>query len=116
MNQHRVRFDEFSYFAQRTLRIERMYPSWGHDIDKKTTPLHLNREYHVSFDVTMQTNFFRSNLEYMIRSFRKISLAKKRYLNNELKAFTNASFNFNLKVIILIQIHGTELIFLGYFS
>ncbi|CAF0911000.1 unnamed protein product [Adineta ricciae] len=38
------------YFAQRTLRIERMYPSWGHDIDKKTTPLHLNREYHVSFD------------------------------------------------------------------
>ncbi|CAF4483286.1 unnamed protein product [Rotaria socialis] len=38
------------YFAQRTLRIERMYPSWGHDIDKKTTPFHLNREYHVSFD------------------------------------------------------------------
>ncbi|CAF1138930.1 unnamed protein product [Rotaria sordida] len=38
------------YFAQRTLRIERMYPSWGHDIDKKTTPLHLNREFHVSFD------------------------------------------------------------------
>ena len=28
-----------------------MYPSWGHDIDKKTTPYHLNREYHVSFDV-----------------------------------------------------------------
>ncbi|CAF1022924.1 unnamed protein product [Rotaria sp. Silwood1] len=38
------------YFAQRTLRIERMYPSWGHDIDKKTTPFHLNREFHVSFD------------------------------------------------------------------
>ncbi|UJR10014.1 hypothetical protein I4U23_014237 [Adineta vaga] len=38
------------YFAQRTLRIERMYPSWGHDIDKKISPLHLNREYHVSFD------------------------------------------------------------------
>lgn len=38
------------YFAQRTLRIERMYPSWGHDIDKKTTPFHLNREYHVSFE------------------------------------------------------------------
>ncbi|CAF4125943.1 unnamed protein product [Adineta steineri] len=29
------------YFTQRTLRIERMYPSWGHDIDKKTTPFHL---------------------------------------------------------------------------
>ena len=28
-----------------------MYPSWGHDIDKKTTPLHLSREHHVSFDV-----------------------------------------------------------------
>jgi hypothetical protein len=28
-----------------------MYPSWGHDIDKKTTPFHLNREYHVSFEV-----------------------------------------------------------------
>ncbi|CAF4251360.1 unnamed protein product, partial [Adineta steineri] len=38
------------YFAQRTLRIERMYPSWGHDIDKKTTPYHLNREYHISYD------------------------------------------------------------------
>ena len=42
----------FRYFAQRSLRIERMYPSWGHDIDKKTTPFHLNREYHVSFDVS----------------------------------------------------------------
>jgi hypothetical protein len=33
-----------------------MYPSWGHDIDKKTTPFHLNREYHVSFEVNKKTN------------------------------------------------------------
>lgn len=40
-----------SYFAQRTLRIERMYAFWGQDIDKKTTPFDLNREFRVSFDV-----------------------------------------------------------------
>ncbi len=39
------------YFAQRTLRIERMYAFWGQDIDKKTTPFDLNREFRVSFDV-----------------------------------------------------------------
>ncbi|CAF1008069.1 unnamed protein product [Adineta steineri] len=38
------------YFAQRTLRIERMYAFWGQDIDKKTTPFDLNREFRVSFD------------------------------------------------------------------
>ena len=41
----------FRYFAQRTLRIERMYAFWGQDIDKKTTPFDLNREFRVSFDV-----------------------------------------------------------------
>lgn len=44
----------FSYFAQRTLRIERMYAFWGQDIDKKTTPFDLNREFRVSFDVRMK--------------------------------------------------------------
>ncbi len=44
----------FSYFAQRTLRIERMYAFWGQDIDKKTTPFDLNREFRVSFDVRNQ--------------------------------------------------------------
>ncbi|CAF2905745.1 unnamed protein product [Rotaria sp. Silwood2] len=39
-----------SYFAQRTLRIERMYAFWGQDIDKTTTPFDLNREFRVSFD------------------------------------------------------------------
>jgi pyruvate dehydrogenase phosphatase regulatory subunit len=39
------------YFAQRTLRIERMYAFWGQDIDKTTTPFDLNREFRVSFDV-----------------------------------------------------------------
>lgn len=43
----------FSYFAQRTLRIERMYAFWGQDIDKKTTPFDLNREFRVSFDVRL---------------------------------------------------------------
>ncbi|CAF4164416.1 unnamed protein product [Rotaria sp. Silwood2] len=38
------------YFAQRTLRIERMYAFWGQDIDKTTTPFDLNREFRVSFD------------------------------------------------------------------
>lgn len=42
-----------SYFAQRTLRIERMYAFWGQDIDKKTTPFDLNREFRVSFDVSV---------------------------------------------------------------
>ena len=42
---------DFRYFAQRTLRIERMYAFWGQDIDKKTTPFDLNREFRVSFDV-----------------------------------------------------------------
>lgn len=41
----------FRYFAQRTLRIERMYAFWGQDIDKTTTPFDLNREFRVSFDV-----------------------------------------------------------------
>jgi glycine cleavage system aminomethyltransferase T len=54
----------YRYFAQRTLRIERMYPSWGHDIDKKTTPYHLNREYHISFDVKKKIFFF-SNILIM---------------------------------------------------
>jgi hypothetical protein len=41
-----------------------MYPSWGHDIDKKTTPYHLNREYHISFDVKKKF-FFLSNILIM---------------------------------------------------
>ncbi|CAF3209689.1 unnamed protein product, partial [Rotaria sp. Silwood2] len=32
----------FRYFAQQNLRIERMYPFYGHDIDQKTTSFHLN--------------------------------------------------------------------------
>ena len=59
------------YFAQRTLRIERMYPSWGQDIDKKTTPFHLNREYHVSFDVR--------NLSFDVHSIGNENVLEKFY-------------------------------------
>jgi hypothetical protein len=31
-----------------------MYAFWGQDIDKKTTPFDLNREFRVSFDVRNQ--------------------------------------------------------------
>lgn len=48
----------FRYFAQRTLRIERMYAFWGQDIDKTTTPFDLNREFRVSFDVNLFVSFF----------------------------------------------------------
>ncbi len=55
LDQQFSKFDlYFSYFAQRTLRIERMYAFWGQDIDKKTTPFDLNREFRVSFDVRNQ--------------------------------------------------------------
>ena len=52
------------YFAQRTLRIERMYAFWGQDIDKKTTPFDLNREFRVSFDV--------GNLFFVVERFRLV--------------------------------------------
>ena len=30
-----------------------MYAFWGQDIDKKTTPFDLNREFRVAFDVNL---------------------------------------------------------------
>ena len=51
------------YFAQRTLRIERMYAFWGQDIDKKTTPFDLNREFRVSFDVGIVIFHMRRSLD-----------------------------------------------------
>ena len=31
-----------------------MFAFWGQDIDKKTTPFDLNREFRVSFDVRIE--------------------------------------------------------------
>lgn len=33
-----------------------MFPSWGHDIDKRTTPFHLNQENRVDFNVRFDLN------------------------------------------------------------
>jgi hypothetical protein len=33
-----------------------MYAFWGQDIDKKTTPFDLNREFRVSFDVRIENS------------------------------------------------------------
>lgn len=56
-----------------------MYPSWGHDIDKKTTPYDLNQEYRVDFDVRLR--FVRQwIIDVCTRVFQKEFIGKKALL------------------------------------
>ncbi|CAF3730893.1 unnamed protein product [Adineta steineri] len=94
------------YFTQRTLRTERIYPSWGHDIDKKTTPFHSNREYHISFDVKIKSNdkmvYKKRFVQFLLKDHNLDSdpwpwSSKPIYRNGEFCGFvTSAAFGFTL--------------------
>ncbi|CAF1392684.1 unnamed protein product [Adineta steineri] len=86
-----VSFLLFRYFTQRTLRIERMWPSWGHYIYKKTTPFHLNREYHISFGVKIKFNQVKSMVI-------EILSGEPIYRNGEFCGFfTSTTYGFTLR-------------------
>jgi len=64
-----------------------MYAFWGQDIDKKTTPFDLNREFRVSFDKEF---------------IGKAALLKQKQEGIQKKDL----YNFFLKIMISILIHG----------
>ncbi|CAF1455195.1 unnamed protein product [Adineta steineri] len=77
------------YFTQRTFRIERIYLSWRHDIDKKTTPFHLNRQYHIFVQFLLEN--------YNLGSDPWPWSGEPIYRNGEFCGFvTSAAFDFTL--------------------
>jgi len=75
-----------------------MYAFWGQDIDKKTTPFDLNREFRVSFDVGNLFCFcWKISIGLLIDDFQKKFIGKEALLKQKQEGIQKRFIQFLLE-------------------